>query len=507
MRTSLLPYALLFILILEPGFSVSTDDFSGVLYSGMDRGIHAKGTAPPREEWMLILNHEKNPVGYCHSVFQKKCLNGFNFIQVINESFIRTKGKYRSYEEYAIRRTALLKENGGGFIAFRVERPSSRAKILEGVIREKTLFLKITQSSQVYHKEIPLKGNLYLLDLLNLPKSEIRSGNKVEVQIFNEELLSLDTLQILFLESPPIPEEKGGAGKKVMKAELILRKQKNIVYLNAEGEMISGKDLVKNIEVVSSDKNNIFQSKLQKYVIPDFFFADKLRIRSPDKLKSLVLKISPKSPEEYLPIVEDERQKVLSRDPVSKQIILHIKRQAEDLSHEVSGYGVPTNENRPILETESAKTFQFLNTVVNKIKKEKPLKLGELLVKWVFLYISDKEYRQYMSVEEIIRSRQGDCKAHAMLYTVLARLSGLPVRYCVGLVYDSKYREFTGHIWVKIYTGRTWVAMDPAFNQTRIDPTHIQFMEGSEERVLLFDFFNTLYHLRDSHFEILETTS
>ncbi len=87
-------------------------------------------------------------------------------------------------------------------------------------------------------------------------------------------------------------------------------------------------------------------------------------------------------------------------------------------------------------------------------------------------------------VGETIKSRSGDCTEFADLYTALARSLGMPAKTIVGLAYDSKSHEFRVHAWNEVDINGVWHAVDPTWNQTSADATHIPFPSENTVAVL-----------------------
>jgi len=84
---------------------------------------------------------------------------------------------------------------------------------------------------------------------------------------------------------------------------------------------------------------------------------------------------------------------------------------------------------------------------------------------------------------DVLATRKGDCTEHALLLTALLRAAGIPARRVDGLVYmqaGDKVPALYWHEWVEAWVGE-WTELDPTFNQTVADPTHIAL--GNEARV------------------------
>ena len=78
------------------------------------------------------------------------------------------------------------------------------------------------------------------------------------------------------------------------------------------------------------------------------------------------------------------------------------------------------------------------------------------------------------SVLETIVSRSGDCTEFADLLTTLARSLGWPARTVIGLAYsEGDEPALAFHAWNEVAIDGVWQAVDPTWNQLRVDATHI----------------------------------
>jgi hypothetical protein len=85
----------------------------------------------------------------------------------------------------------------------------------------------------------------------------------------------------------------------------------------------------------------------------------------------------------------------------------------------------------------------------------------------------------FATASEAMAAKEGDCTEHAVLFSALAKIVGLPTKLITGLVYVGGPEGIFGyHQWVEVWLGDRWVAMDPTFGQNVADPTHIKFTEG-----------------------------
>ena len=84
-----------------------------------------------------------------------------------------------------------------------------------------------------------------------------------------------------------------------------------------------------------------------------------------------------------------------------------------------------------------------------------------------------------LPVFEIIKQRRGDCSEHALLFTALARASGIPAREVLGLTYlNDGLQAFGWHAWCEVAVNGQWVPVDPTWLEFDIDATHISMGSG-----------------------------
>jgi transglutaminase superfamily protein len=99
---------------------------------------------------------------------------------------------------------------------------------------------------------------------------------------------------------------------------------------------------------------------------------------------------------------------------------------------------------------------------------------------FVYRYITNKSLsRAFATATEALEKKEGDCTEHAVLFSALAKIAGIPTRLVTGLVYVGGTSNVFGyHEWVEVWMGDRWIAMDPTFGQDIADPTHIKFTQG-----------------------------
>ena len=112
-------------------------------------------------------------------------------------------------------------------------------------------------------------------------------------------------------------------------------------------------------------------------------------------------------------------------------------------------------------------------------RRRDPERVARLLSDWVYQELDKRVTLTVPSAVEVLRTRQGDCNEHAILFVALARAVGLPARTAAGLVYING--SFYYHAWSEVYLGE-WVAIDPTFGQFPADASHLRFTIGGLAR-------------------------
>ena len=90
------------------------------------------------------------------------------------------------------------------------------------------------------------------------------------------------------------------------------------------------------------------------------------------------------------------------------------------------------------------------------------------------------------SVLTALARGEGECTDYADLFTTLARAAGFPARNVYGLAYkDGTTPAFMFHAWNEVYRAGEWQAVDPTWNQTKVDATHIPLTDAQAARMML----------------------
>lgn len=100
---------------------------------------------------------------------------------------------------------------------------------------------------------------------------------------------------------------------------------------------------------------------------------------------------------------------------------------------------------------------------------------------------------------EILETKEGVCRDHAILSATIMRAAGIPARLASGLVYAQG--SFFYHAWVEAYDGARWVGFDSTRKATRLSATHIKTGQGTIQQAY------SSFLLEGVRFEVLEVRS
>ena len=97
---------------------------------------------------------------------------------------------------------------------------------------------------------------------------------------------------------------------------------------------------------------------------------------------------------------------------------------------------------------------------------------------WVYRMIEDKGLGvAFASAREVLERLSGDCSEHAILMAAMTRAVSIPTKVVSGVVHSNG--EFAYHMWVEVWTGEGWYALDPTIGAGSVDATHIKLAESA----------------------------
>ena len=195
-------------------------------------------------------------------------------------------------------------------------------------------------------------------------------------------------------------------------------------------------------------------------------------IRDVSTLESIDLRITmPKLPASF----DSGRVRVLQRE--GKTATIRISRTAEIPSEGVKRSVTEGLESTSLIQSDAPEILRLAKELVGDAKT--PEEIVERLIQGVHRTVK-KGYRpELASALDVVRTMEGDCTEHAVLFVALARSMRIPARALIGLTHTSMMGGgFGGHAWAEVWIDNQWQAVDPAFGQRRADVGHIPFNVG-----------------------------
>jgi hypothetical protein len=119
-----------------------------------------------------------------------------------------------------------------------------------------------------------------------------------------------------------------------------------------------------------------------------------------------------------------------------------------------------------------------------------PWRVAVALERYVHDKLGHKDLAQaFVTAADVARSRQGDCKAHALYLAALARTRGIPARVAVGLVYMPEKQAFAYHMWTQVYVSDRWIPIDGTLAKGGIGAGHLELAHSNMAGVAAYESF------------------
>jgi transglutaminase-like putative cysteine protease len=339
------------------------------------------------------------------------------------------------------------------------------------------------------HKKIlkrSLSKPLYPSSLINLYPvlNGLEIGDEYNYQIFDPQVQAfLPVLQtvVSFEESPRLYIEPS------FKVHTRVREHEVDSWINLRGETVfelaMGGVLITYKETEEAAKRYLSEASLNKKdLILDFSLVP-TKIPIPCPRNATYLEIILEGIADRLPLLQGPGQGVSESRTDGRKIVIYrlqshtrtIPLQPAEKAHS-DRFLFPSfriESDHPEIKRTAAHALGDAVTPLERVKQ---------LADWVSEAVEDEPVESFSALE-VLRRRKGECQAHTLLYTALARASGIPTRLVGGLVY-MEGMGFLYHGWAESYVDG-WISVDPTFNQVGVDATHIKLVEGDSWMALL----------------------
>ena len=345
---------------------------------------------------------------------------------------------------------------------------------IEGVIQGNQLMLTSYSQGSSYTQTIALQEKPYFPDAIEevIKKKNLKPGDEINIPYFDPTTQSSAIANIkVFEKEKVLVFDKEFIGLKV---EISYMGIASIFWLDDNYRLIKESSPGMGIEMIPLTQDQALaeiQPQDAFNLLP--FFAVKLDQPTPEPTSLSYLKIELKGITIEDLDLEDDFQKLTH----GTRIIIESYRANID---ELTSISLPINEQLDFLEPSAYIQCQdpeiigqaraFIGDVT--LAKEA---VGKL-VRGVYSLLKKNPTASLPSAIDVLKTKEGDCNEHSILFAALARAVGIPTKIYVGLVNlggDAYYY----HAWCAVWLGK-WVAVDPTFNQYPADVGHLKLKEG-----------------------------
>lgn len=153
-----------------------------------------------------------------------------------------------------------------------------------------------------------------------------------------------------------------------------------------------------------------------------------------------------------------------------------IKTFEENLTdEELNKYKNP----EPFIQSDSDEVVALAKRITEGSRNE--LDLLEKINEYLFTNIKKKNVIGIPDALNTLKSMEGDCNEHTILFVALSRALGIPSRPAGGVAYLNG--RFYFHAWAEVYING-WRTYDPTWGQSPADVGHIRLVAGGMEKIL-----------------------
>lgn len=241
--------------------------------------------------------------------------------------------------------------------------------------------------------------------------------------------------------------------------------------LSSDGDLIEGM-MGGLIRLVAEDESTV---KNMSGDLVDLFEAASIRLDKdlgdPELVTRLVLEIEghgdfkfPNSP----------RQQVTKNDDGSLHIELTRDRHLDQAAPLSDAERKKYLESTPSLLCDHPTIVERAKRIIRD--ETDSMVKAERIMRWVYRNLDAAAAANATTSIQVLDQRAGDCTEHSLLCVAFARAVGIPAREVSGVMYGGEGTNlFAWHAWVEIHNGEEWIAIDPTWNQMKVDATHLTF--------------------------------
>jgi len=433
---------------------------------------------PFREAWYGMYFRE-DKIGFSHYKIQP---TGADFI-INNDSFMRLTAMKKTNEVRMKERVRVRPDLTLIDFESSVHMNGKDLK-MTGKNEGKRLTLAIQVDGGKTNQEFPVEGKLYHSSAISLMPAlqGLKEGETLSFKVFNSEKQGMEPVE----QHISMAQGDRGPNGAVWQVKNTYGRSPVHSWLDRKGLTVLEKALDGALITVLEDQPKAERFLTEKTTAKDLildFSLIRVARPIPNAEKTRVLKVRLDGIEPAL-IAEDHRQQLTVPAGGKGKTAFEVRVVAEDLdvfkhrghdpddsrgrdrangpSDEYLAPSISIQSDHPKITAQARRIVSSDDTDLVKVTK---------LVQWTAENIKNS-MRSSFTALEVLRSGEGECKAHTALYTALARSLKIPTRHVTGVVYTDK-GGFLYHAWAESYVNG-WLAVDPTFKQVPADATHIK---------------------------------
>ncbi|KPK67697.1 hypothetical protein AMJ87_12970 [candidate division WOR_3 bacterium SM23_60] len=351
---------------------------------------------------------------------------------------------------------------------------AGHATKIEGTIHDQKLTLTSYSHGVPQTQTIILKEKPYIPDALEqvIMQKNLKAGDEISIPYFDPTTQSSSIARIRVGDQEVV--NVLGTDVTGMRVDIDYMGIHSMLWLDENYTLIKESVPAMGMEMIPMSREQAL-AEIEPAQAFDLlsFFAVKLNttIPHPTTLSYLKLSLEGISIEDL--DIEDDFQHILGYDPV---IVESYRAQIDQLPE----YTLPSDEHTAFLEPSvyiQCRNDEIINAARDLVRNEKnATRVAEKLVHGVYRLIKKNPTASLPSALDVLRTKEGDCNEHSILFTALARSVGLPTKIYVGLV-NLDGSSYFYHAWCAVWLGK-WVPVDPTFDQFPADVGHLKLKEG-----------------------------
>jgi hypothetical protein len=351
---------------------------------------------------------------------------------------------------------------------------AGHATRIEGAVHDLHMTLTSYSHGVPQTQTITLKEKPYIPDVLEqvIKQKNLKPGDAISIPYFDPTTQSSDIARIRIGNQEVV--NVLGANRTGTRVDIDYMRISSTLWFDPDYKLIKESVPAMGMEMVPMSREQAL-AEIEPAQAFDLlsFFAVKLSTPVPHPTTLAYLKLSLENISVEGLDIEDDYQHVLAHNPV---IVESYRAQLDDLPD----LTLPVAEYATFLEPSvyiQCRNEEIIHAARDLVgNEENAQRVAEKLVHGVYHLIKKNPTASLPSALDVLRTKEGDCNEHSILFTALARAVGIPTKIYVGLV-NLDGSSYFYHAWCAVWLGK-WVPVDPTFDQFPADVGHLKLKEG-----------------------------